>query len=438
MNITDVSIKNPVFAWMLMASTVLFGIVALTRVGVSQYPDVDNPNISISLSWPGASPASVERQIIEPIEQALSQVEGVQSLSSQARAGSARITATFDMSRDVDLALQDIQARVAQSQRSLPKEVQSPSVTKSNPDDTAILTLGVSGPFSRQMLADAARYQVQERLQTVPGVGQITLNGVVDRNVRIWLDSSKLAEKGVVATDIMSAITREHVDVPGGQIMTGGRALDVRLLGEAIDLAAFKHLVVKRSKPAPVYLEDVATVEDGFADATSVARLDGVPFQALGVLKQRGTNAVSVANGVRDKVAEIQASLPEGMKVDILFDSTVFIEESVHEIELELIMAVILTAFVCWLFLGSLSSTLNVVLAIPMSLLGTIGVVYFLGFTLNTFTLLGLSLAVGLVVDDAVMIMENIFRHAEMGKDRKRAASEGTKEITFAALAATL
>ncbi len=438
MNITDTAIKNPVFAWMLMACTVLFGVVALTRVGVSQYPDVDNPNITVSLAWPGASPPSVERQIIEPIEQALSQVEGVQSLAAQARSGSARITATFDMSRNVDLALQDIQARVAQTQRSLPKDVQAPTVSKSNPDDTAILTIGVSGPFSRQMLADSARYLVQERLQTVPGVGQITLNGVVDRNVRIWLDADKLAEKGVVANDIIGAISREHVDIPGGQLMTGGRALDVRLLGEALDLDTFKHLVVKRSKPAPVYLEDVGIVEDGFADATSIALLDGVPFQALGVLKQRGTNAVAVAKAVRARIAELESSLPKGMKVDVLFDSTVFIEESVHEIELELVMAVVLTAFVCWLFLGSLSSTMNVVLAIPMSLLGTVAVVYFCGFTLNTFTLLGLSLAVGLVVDDAVMVMENIFRHAEMGKDKRAAASEGTKEITFAALAATL
>jgi multidrug efflux pump len=437
-NITDVAIKNPVFAWMLMACTVLFGVVALTRVGVSQYPDVDNPTITVSLSWPGAAPEAVERQIIEPLEQSISQVEGVQSMASQARSGGARTTVTFDMSRDVDLALQDIQARVAQTQRSLPKDVQAPTVSKSNPDDTPILTIGVSGAFSPQMLADTAQYQVQERLQTVPGVGQITLNGVTDRNVRIWLDSKKLAEKGVVANDIVSAISREHVDVPGGQLVTAGRSLDVRLLGEALDLATFKHIVVKRGEPAPVYLSDVGDVEDGFADQTSVALLDGVPFQALGVLKQHGSNAVAVAKAVRQRVAEIQDSLPKGMKVDVLFDSTQFIKEAVDEIELELVLAVVLTAFVCWLFLGSLSSTLNVVLAIPMSLLGTIACAYAFGFTLNTFTLLGLSLAVGLVVDDAIMVMENIFRHAEMGKTKRAAASEGTKEITFAALAATL
>jgi hydrophobe/amphiphile efflux-1 (HAE1) family protein len=456
LNITDVSIKNPVFAWMLMASTMLFGIIAIARVGISQYPDVDYPNISVSVSWPGASPAAIEREIVEPLEQSISQVEGVKSMSSKASADTGRITVVFDMSRDVDLALQDVQARVGSATRSLPKDVAPASVSKSNPDDQAIVTIGVTGPFSAQILADVARYQVQEKLQTVAGVGQITLSGYVDRNVRIWLDASRLAEKGVVANDVISAIRTEHVEVPGGQLETGGRALDVRLLGEALDLEQFRKLVVKRAKPptsgaagsvaaadpgagsSPVYLEDVADVEDGFADKTSLARLDGVPLQAMGVLKQRGTNAVAVAKGVRERVAEIQRTLPEGMKVLVLFDQTIFIEESVHELELELGMAVVLTAIVCWLFLGSFSSTVNVVLAIPMSLLGTIAVVYFLGFTLNTFTLLGLSLAVGLVVDDAVMVMENIYRHAEMGKDRVKAAADGTKEITFAALAATL
>ncbi|MEP7125410.1 MAG: efflux RND transporter permease subunit [Byssovorax sp.] len=438
MNITDVSIKNPVFAWMMMASTILFGILAVSRIGISQYPDVDYPTVSVSLNWPGAAPSAVERELLEPLEQALAQVEGVQQVASNARTGSARVTVTFDISRNVDLALQDVQARVAQAQRQLARDVPAATVSKSNPDDTPILTVGVSGPFSRQLLSDVARYQVQDKLQTVAGVGQITLNGYLDRNIRIWLDSSRLSEKGVVASDIISAINKEHVEVPGGQLESGGRQLNVRLLGEAIDLAALRKLVVRRVNGTPVYLEDVALVEDGFEDVTSLARLDGIPLQALGVLKQRGTNAVAVATAVRAKVAEIQATLPEGMKAEVLFDTTTFIEESVHEIELELGLALVLTAAVCWLFLGSLSSTLNVVLAIPMSLLGTVAVVYFLGFTLNTFTLLGLSLAVGLVVDDAVMVMENIYRHAEMGKSRVAAASDGTKEITFAALAATL
>ena len=438
MNITDVSIRNPVFAWMLMACTILFGIIAASRIGISQYPDVDYPNISVSLSWPGASPAAVEREVLDPLEQALAQVEGVQQVAATARQGSARLTVSFDLSRDVDLALQDVQAKVAQAQRSLPRDVPAASVSKSNPDDTPILTVGLSGPFSRQLLSDVAKYQVQQKLQTVPGVGQITLNGFLDRNVRLWLDASRLQERGVVANDVLDAIRREHVEVPGGVLEAGGKQLAVRLLGEALELDSLKKLVVRRVAGVPVYLEDVALVEDGFEDVSSVARLDGAPLQALGVLKQRGTNAVAVAEAVREKLAEIQRTAPEGMKIEVLSDATLFIEESVHEIELELGLALILTALVCWLFLGSLSSTLNVILAIPMSLLGTVAVVYFAGFTLNTFTLLGLSLAVGLVVDDAVMVMENIYRHAEMGKSKVVAAAEGTKEITFAALAATI
>ncbi|MGZ3454205.1 MAG: efflux RND transporter permease subunit [Polyangiales bacterium] len=437
MSVTDVSIKNPVFAWMLMAATVLFGVVALTRIGVSQYPDVDYPNITVSISWPGASPPAVEREICDPIEQALAQVEGIQQIQSKAGSGSARITVTFDITRNVDLALQDVQAKVAQAQRSLPKDVPAASVSKSNPDDTPIIQVGLTGPFSPQMLADVAKYAVQEKLQTVDGVGQIQLNGGNDRNIRMWLDASRMAEKQVVATDITAAITKEHVEVPAGQLITGDKQLPVRLLGEAFDIESFKGIVVKKSKP-PVTIGDIAIVEDGFADPTSIARLDGIPMQALGILKQRGTNAIAVAQSVRAKVAEIQKSLPEGMNLVVLSDTTIFIEESVHEIELELVLAIVLTAFVCWLFLGSLSSTLNVIMAIPMSLLGTIAVVFFCGFTLNTFTLLGLSLSVGLVVDDAVMVMENIYRHAEMGKDKKQAAADGTHEITFAALAATL
>lgn len=438
MSITDVSIKNPVFAWMLMASTILFGVIALGRIGISQYPDVDYPNINVQISWPGASPAAVEREIVEPIEQAISQVEGVQEITAQARQGGARVTVQFDMSRNVDLALQDVQARVAQVQRQLPTDVQSPSVSKSNPDDTPIVTIGVSGPFSRQLLSDVAKYQVQEKLQTVPGVGQITLNGTSARNVRVWLDASRMNEKSIAVNDVLAAIRKEHVELPGGQLDTGGRQVNVRLLGETLDLATFREIVVRRVNDVPIRLADVALIEDGFEDRASLARLDGLPVQALGVLKQRGTNAVEVAAAVRERVAEIQQDLPEGMKVEVLADTTVFIEESVHEMQLELGLALLLTSLVCWLFLGSLSSTINVVLAIPMSLFGTVAVIYFFGFTLNTFTLLGLSLSIGLVVDDAIMVMENIYRHAEMGKPRAIAAADGTKEITMPALAATL
>ena len=438
MNITDVCLNRPVFAWMIMCGTILFGILAVTRIGVSQFPDVDNPTVSVSISWPGASPEDVETGLINPLEDAMSQVTGVLTMSSSAKTGSARITATFDLSRNIDLALQDTQAKIAQVQRSLPTSAQAPVVSKSNPDDQPIMTVGISGPFSRQLLADVARYQVQDMLETVPGVGQITTMGYLDRNIRIWVDADKLEATGTTVTDVISAVQKQHVTMPGGSMDTGGLSFDVRVVGEVPDLATMRGIVIRNTGLTPVRLQDVALVEDGFQDVTNYARSNGETVQALGILKQPGSNAVGVAKAVRAALDKTRATLPAGMKLDVIFDTTGFIQESVNEIGLELGLAVILTGLVCWIFLGSLSSTMNVLFAIPMSLLGTIAILYFAGFTLNTFTLLGLSLAVGLVVDDAVMVMENIFRHAEMGKDRVRAAGEGTKEITFAALAATI
>jgi len=437
MKITEACIKNPVFAWMLMLATVLFGGVAATRIGISQFPDVDFPTISVGASWEGAAPEVIEHDVVEPIEEALMQVEGVRNITSTSRQGSGNVTVELDLSRNVDLALQDVQTRVSQVQRRLPRDIEPPVVSKTNPEDQPIMWIGLSGPFAPQVLADYARYRIKEKLQTVPGVGEIQ-SGAVERNIRIWIDSDKLDERRVTASEVLAAIQRQHVELPAGRLETSGREVNVRVLGEAFDLEEFRRLVVKDVEGSPVYLSDVAIVEDGFEDIRRVSRVNGEPAQGMGIRKQRGSNAVAVARGVKEAIAEIQKTLPEGMELGINFDSTKFIEESVHEIQFELLLSVILTAFICWLFLGSFGATINVIMAIPMSLLGTVACIYFFGFTLNTFTLLGLALAVGIVVDDAIMVLENIFRHGEMGKDRVTAAREGTAEISFAALAATL
>jgi multidrug efflux pump subunit AcrB len=438
MNLTEVCIKKPVFAWMLMAGTVLFGLVAASRIGISQFPDVDFPTITVNVTWEGAAPEVIENDVVETLEEALVQVEGVKSITSTSRQGSASVTVELDIARDVDLALQDVQTKVSQAQQRLPRDIDPPVISKTNPEDNPIMWIGLSGPYSRQTIADYTRYRVKERLQTVPGVGELTLGGYLERNIRLWIDAQKLDERGLTVAEVIAALQREHVELPAGRIETEGREINVRVLGEALDLATLRRIVVREVNGSPVYLEDVALVEDGFEDVRRLARVNGEPAQGLGIRKQRGSNAVAVAQAVRHELEEIRKTLPEGMELGVNFDSTQFIEESVHEIEFELLLSVLLTALVCWMFLGSLSSTLNVILAIPMSLLGTVATIYFLGFTLNTFTLLGLALAVGIVVDDAIMVMENIFRHAEGGKDRVRAAREGTAEITFAALAATL
>ncbi len=438
MNITEVCVKKPVFAWMLMAAAVIFGLVAGSRIGISQFPDVDFPTINVSVTWEGAAPEVMENDVVEFLEEALVQVEGMKSLTSVCRMGSANITLELDLSRDVDLALQDVQAKVSQTQRRLPRDIDPPIISKSNPEDQPILRISISGPYPQRVLADYTRYQLKEKLQTIPGVGEITLDGTLERNIRIWLNAGRLDERSLTVQDVIQALERQHIELPAGRLETTGREVNIRVLGEAVDLDSFRRLVIRQVNGSPIYLEDVALVEDGFEDVRRMARVDGLPAQGIGIRKQRGANAVAVAKAVKKNLADLQKSLPEGMTVGINFDSTQFIEDSVKEIQLELVLSVILTALVCWMFLGSLSSTLNVVLAIPMSLLGTIAVINFLGFTFNTFTLLGLALAVGIVVDDAIMVMENIYRHAEGGKPLRAAALEGTKEIAFAALAATL
>ncbi len=438
MKITEACVKNPVLAWMLMAATILFGVVAGTRIGISQFPDVDFPTISVSVSWPGAAPEVVENDIVETLEGALVQIEGLRTITSSSRMGSASLTLEMELSRNVDFALQDVQAKVFQAQRMLPRDIDPPVISKSNPEDQPIMMISLVGPFPARVLSDYIQYSLKEKLQTIPGVGEITMMGVLDRNVRVWLDASKLDEKGVTVEDVINALQREHVELPAGRLETSGREVNVRVLGEAVDIETFRRIVIREINGAPIYVGDVSLVEDGFDDIRRFARVDGVPAQGIGVKKQRGSNAVSVARSVREALADFQKTLPEGMTVNVVFDSTKFIEDSVKEIQFELLLSVILTALVCWMFLGSFSSTLNVLLAIPMSLLGTVAVIYFLGFTFNTFTLLALALAVGIVVDDAIMVMENIFRHREAGQGLVQAALGGTKEIAFAALAATL
>jgi len=438
MRLTDACIRRPVMAWMLMGAVVLLGVLSFGQIGVSQFPDVDIPIISVSVDWEGAAPAVVEGDVIEVLEEALAQVEGIKAIRSTARQGGATLSLEFDLSRDIDLAMQDTAAKVSNAQRRLPKDIDPPVITKSNPEDFPIMWLGLYGPFSRQELSDYARYRIKDRMQLIPGMGEVIMGGALERNVRVWLDAHRLDAKGLTVAEVTAALRSQHIELPAGQLISGGRETNVRVMGEALDLNTMRHLTVAERGNTPITLEEVAIVEDGFEDVRRSSRVNGFTAQGLGIKKQRGANAVTVAAEVRKAVEELKLTLPPGMDFGISFDATVFISESVHEMQFEICLSVLLTAFMCWFFLGSWSSTINVIIAIPMSLLGTVAVLYFLGFTLNTFTLLGLGLAVGLVVDDAIMVMENITRHRQLGEDRMRAAKNGTREISFAALASSV
>ena len=437
MTLSDLSIRNHVFAWMLMAALILFGAIGYSRLGVSQNPDVDFPVLNISVALEGASPEVIETDVVEVLEDAVVSIEGVKQISSTARQGRASVVVEFTLKRDIDLALQDVQARVAQAARLLPRDIDPPVITKTNPEDQPILWLNLSGNRAPQQLADYIRNVLKQRFQTLPGVGEVMMGGYLERNIRVWLDARRMESFGLTADDVVTAIQQQHIEVPAGRIESPDREMNVRAEGEAIDVREFTDLVVATRGGGPIHLSDVAVVEDGLEDRRRVARALGQPALGIGIKKQRGANAVETGRLVKQRLAEVRPTLPEGLTLAVSYDGTSVVEDAIHEIQFALLLAALLTGIVCWFFLGSWSSTVNVLLAIPTSIIGTFLCMYFFGFTLNTFTLLGLSLSVGIVVDDAIMVLENIYRHREMGRSRLDAALVGAREITFAAMAAT-
>jgi len=442
MTLSDLSIKNPVFAWMLMAALIVFGAISFHGMGVSQMPDVDFPVVSVNLTWEGAAPEVMETDVVDVVEESVMTVQGIRDIGSSTRQGQATVTIEFELNRNIDVALQEVQTKLAQAQRLLPKEMDPPIVTKVNPEDNPIMWIAVSGSLPVRDLTEYVQDHLKDQFQTIEGVGDVFLGGFVERNLRIWLDAEKLEAYQLTVQDVIDAIQREHAEMPAGRIETATHELNVRTMGEAVTAEEFDNLIISRrgGQPVykPIYLKELATIEDGLADIRRISRTMGKSAIGLGIRKQRGANAVAVARAVRRHLEEVTRTAPPGIEMAIVSDTTRFIEDSVKELNFTLLLSALLTSLVCWLFLGSWSATMNVLLAIPTSVIGSFIALHFMGFTLNTFTLLGLSLAIGIVVDDAIMVLENIVRYREQGLGQIEAAQVGARQITFAAVAATL
>jgi len=443
MNISELSIRRHVFAWMLMAALIIFGAISLSRMGVSQLPDVDFPILSISLTMRGAAPSVMENEIVDQVENAVMGVQGVRNISSTSRNGYASVKVEFELDRDIDVALQEVQTKLSQAQRILPSEMDPPVITKSNPDDQPIMFISVSSkttPLREIMLY--VRDYLKDQFTTVTDVGDVFLGGYTDPNLRVWVSAAKLKARALTVGDVISAIEAEHQERPAGWIDAGDTEFNIRTMGEAVSTEDFARISLNTRGGSPNYrpvvLRDVARIEDGLADVRRLSRANGRTAVGLGILKQRGSNAVRVAQGVKRRMVELRKILPPDVEISVAMDATKFIQDSVNDLLLTLVLATLLTGLVCWLFLGSWSSTINVFLAIPTSVMGTFIILYFSGFTLNTFTLLGLSLSIGIVVDDAIMVLENIVRYQEHGEARVPAAIRGAKQITFAAMATSV
>lgn len=444
MALSDVSIKNPVFGWMLMIGVIAFGCIGFNRLGVSQLPDVDFPVVTVSVTWEGAAPEVMETDVTDALEDAVMSVQGLKEVTSVSQQGVSQLTLEFNLDRNIDVALQEVQTKIAQAQRNLPRDIDPPIITKTNPEDQPIMWLALSG--EQQSIKEICRYineTLKDQFTIVPGVGNIFLGGYVDPNLRVWLNADKMQAEELTVDDVLNAISFQHADQPAGYIDTGNRELNVRVYGEATTPQQFENIVIpQRVGGGPIWknlrIGDVGTVEDGLADVRRISRTLGRRAVGLGIVKQRGTNAVAVADGVKHRIAEVRKILPPGMHLDVVFDTTQFIKDSVNELKFNLMLSIILTSLVCYFFLGSWSANINVILAIPFSIMGAFLILYFMGFTINTFTMLGLSLVIGIIVDDAIMVLENISRYQEEGKPRVEAAIIGAREITFAATAASV
>lgn len=441
MTLSDISIRRPVLAWMLMFGLIVFGAISLGRLGISMMPDVEFPVLEARLAWEGASAEILEAELVDPIEQKLISVEGIKEIRSTVRPGQATVALEFHLSRNIDAAVQEVQSALTQVR--MPLGVDMPVLRKNTTEGDPIIWLGLTGPQSLRELITYVDEYLGDQFQVVPGVGEVMIGGYSDRNLRIWLDVDKLAKYELTPLDVRQAIALQHIEMAAGYMENERRELNIRTMGEGLTPEEIGAIAITQRggeaiQDAKIRIRDVARVEDGLNDIRRFARLNGVPGISLGFKKQRGANEVEVGRLVGAKVQELKKSLPEGMNLEVNVDNTRFVEMAVNQTKEELLIAALLTAFVCYLFLGTWTPSLNVILSIPTSIVGTFIVIYFMGFTLNTFTLLGLALAIGIVVDDAIMVLENIVRHFRMGKDRVTASLEGTRQVNFAAVAATV
>jgi multidrug efflux pump len=437
--LSEVSIQRPVFATVMSLAILLFGLISYTRLPVREYPDIESPIVSVTTIYVGASPQTVETEITDVLEEQLSTIEGVKLITSSSQEQVSRITVEFNLNRDVDEAANDVRDRVSRIRGQLPSTSEEPIVAKQDVNAQPIIWLALSGEkYSTLELSEVADNVLAERLQRVEGVGAVFVGAQRRYAMRIWLDPQRLAARRVTVQDIERALRAGNAEIPSGRVEGRGREFSVRTRGDLSKPEEFAAIVVAQEGDRPVRIGDVAEVRIGAEDDRTLARYLQIPAVGLGVVKQQKASTVDVAHAVKAVLPQLSAQLPPGMQLQMAYDSSTFINDSIHEVLVSLGVAFLLVILVIFVFLGSIRATLIPAIAIPVSLIGTFTVVYFLGFTINILTLLAMVLAIGLVVDDAIIMLENVYRHMEMGKSRMRAAFDGAKEIGFAILATTI
>jgi HAE1 family hydrophobic/amphiphilic exporter-1 len=440
MTLPELSVKRHVLAWMLNAVLVLFGVIAFSRIGMDRLPYIEFPVVSVTTALKGANPDIVDASVTNLIESAVNSVPGIEHIQSTSSPGVSVINITFGLEKDVDIAFNEVQSKVNQVLRRLPKDVDPPIVAKVETNAAPIFWMALQGDRTQQQLNQYALNVIKKKLETIDGVGEVRLGGRRDRTIRVNLLPDRMTALAISAQDIASAFASEHVQLAGGFVVGQATEHLVKLDLEFHSLDALAGLVVGTATASRCASSDVAELEDGLTDNRQLARFNGEMTIGLGVVKVANANTVAIAERIKAKLAnEIEPQLPPGMKISIVSNDAVFILEIVNSLKEHIIEGTLLAALVVWFFLRSLRSTLIIALAIPVSLMGAIAVIYFFGYTLNSLTMLALLLLIGVVVDDAIVVLENIFRHREdLDPDPQSAAVNGSREVVFAVIAATL
>ncbi|MCK9362319.1 MAG: efflux RND transporter permease subunit [Syntrophales bacterium] len=435
--LADTSVKRPVFATMFIMALVVLGVVSYPEIGVDLFPKVDFPIVTISTHLNGASPEVIDVDITDKIEGAVNTINGVKSITSSSTEGGSRITVEFVLERDIDLAVQDVREKVALIRNKLPEDIEEPRIAKVDPDATAVMWLNLAGQKSVRDISTYVDEVLKEKLQRINGVGDIQLWGLRLRQVRVWLDAKRLKAYGLTAGDIASALQRQNIELPAGRIESLTKEYTVKIKGEFPNVAAFNDLVVAYDKGAPIRLRDVGRAEDGMEEQRSIVRFNGVPAVAMGIQKQSGTNTVAVVNAVRKEIDNIRATLPPGMTLNIAIDQSNFIRRSIDEVKKHLILGSLFAILAVFIFLRNVRTTLISAVALPISIISTFALLRAFDFTFNNMTMLALTLSVGLLIDDAIIVIENIYRHVEEGMAPREAATFATSEIGLAVMATT-
>ena len=439
MNVSELSIRRPVLATVITLIIVLLGVIGYTYLGVREYPSVDNPIISVSCSYPGANADVIENQITEPLEQNINGIPGIRSLSSVSQQGSSRITVEFELSVDLETAANDVRDKVSRAQRFLPRDCDPPTVSKADADATPILMVALqSDKRSLLELSEIADLTVKEQLQTISDVSGVSIWGEKRYSMRLWLDPAKMAGYGITPMDIKSAVDSENVELPSGSIEGNTTELTIRTMGLMTTAEQFNNLVLKEDGNRIVRFSDVGRAELGPADIKSYMKMNGVPMVGVVVIPQPGANHIDIADAVYERMERMKKDLPDDVTYTYGFDNTRFIRASINEVKNTVYEAFVLVIIIIFLFLRDWRVTLVPCIVIPVSLIGSFFVMYLAGFSINVLSMLAVVLAVGLVVDDAIVMTENIYVRIERGMEPKEAGIEGAKEIFFAVISTTI